>query len=395
MNNTAAPGRIQLRKREEHRVLSGHPWVFSNQIGEASTGLEAGHLVDVLAHDGTFLGSGLYNPHSLIACRLLSRTPLHEMTTSFFLERISTAFDLRRRIFSEGDAFRVVHGEADFLPGLVVDRYNSFLCVQTVSAGMDQRLPMICDALEELFSPEGIIERNETPLRALENLPQRKGVIRGTCGPTSFEESGVFFLIDPLAGQKTGFYLDQRENRIATRRFAQNASVLDCFCNDGGFALHAGFGGAAEVLGVDSSADAIARATRNAEENKLATVRFLEDDVFDCLKNLHREGRKFDVVVLDPPSFTRTKKNVQSARKGYRDLHTFAFRVLKPGGVLATASCSHHIRGETFLEEILRAADKEKRGIQELAWLGAAVDHPTLPPVPETAYLKFGLFRIH
>ncbi len=395
MTVVTPPKRILLKKREEHRILSGHPWVFSNQIAETTGGPEVGDLVDVIANVGTVLGSGLYNPHSLIACRILSHTPLYEISTSFFLERISRAFDLRRMVFSEGEAFRVVHGEADFLPGLVVDRYDRFLCVQTVSAGMDQRLPLICDALEELFKPEGILERNETPLRTLENLPLRKGILRGTCSTTSFAESGVSFFVDPLGGQKTGFYLDQRENRVATRRFASNATVLDCFCNDGGFGLHAAYAGASEVLGVDSSADAIARATRNAEENKLQGVRFVEEDVFECLKRLHAETRKFDVVILDPPSFTRSKKNVQSARKGYRDLHTFALRVLTRGGILATASCSHHIRADAFLEEIVRAAEKEKRGIQELSWLGAAVDHPTLPGVPETSYLKFGLFRVH
>jgi 23S rRNA (cytosine1962-C5)-methyltransferase len=387
--------RILLKKREEHRILSGHPWVFSNQVAETDGSPDVGDLVDVVADGGTFLGSGLYNPHSLIACRIVSRTPLHEITTSFFLERLSRAIDLRRMLFAEGEAFRVVHGEADYLPGVLIDKYNHFLCIQTVSAGMDRRLPLICDALEELLKPEGIIERNETPLRTLENLPQRKGVLRGTSRVTSFVENGVTFLVDPMAGQKTGFYLDQRENRMATRRFTRDASVLDCFCNDGGFALHAAYAGASDVLGVDSSSDAIGRATRNALENKLTSARFREEDVFECLKELHKEARKFDVVILDPPSFTRSKKNVQSARKGYRDLHSFAFRVLKPGGILATASCSHHIRADTFREEIVRAAGKEEREIQELCWLGAAADHPTLPLVPETGYLKFGLFRVH
>ncbi len=395
MNAEISQKQVLLKKREEHRILSGHPWVFSNQIAETHGGPEVGNLVDVLTDSGTFLGSGFYNPHSLIACRMLSRTGIKDITVDFFHDRISRALDLRKRIYTNGEAFRVVHGEADFLPGLIIDKYNQFLCIQTVSAGMDQRLSLICDALEQILGPAGIIERNESPLRTLENLPQQKNILRGACEVTSFVEDGVQFLVNPMSGQKTGFYLDQRENRVAARRFAKGASVLDCFCNDGGFAIHAAYAGASEVLAIDSSAEAIARGTENARANKLSAIRFQQSDVFDTLKDLHRQGRQFDMVILDPPSFTRSKKNVQSARKGYRDLHSLAFRVLNRGGILATASCSHHIRADTFLEEIIRAADKESREIQQLSWLGAAPDHPTLPAVPETGYLKFGLFRIH
>lgn len=208
-------------------------------------------------------------------------------------------------------------------------------------------------------------------------------------------EGGIQFQVDPMEGQKTGFYLDQRENRVAIRRFASNAHVLDCFCNEGGFGLHAAAAGAASVMGIDSSDAAIDRANQNARQNRLSSIQFLKSDVFEELKSLSATGHTFDVVILDPPSFTRTKKHVAAARRGYRDLHENALRVLRRGGVLVTASCSHHIQAPVFLETVTDAAKKMNRAPQLLEWRGAAPDHPTLPPVPETEYLKMGIFRVH
>jgi 23S rRNA (cytosine1962-C5)-methyltransferase len=259
---------------------------------------------------------------------------------------------------------------------------------------MDIRLEMICDVLESLLHPKGIIERNESSLRTLERLEQKKGVVRGTSAATVISEHGLHYSVDTLEGQKTGFFLDQRENRKAVRQFAESATVLDCFCNDGGFALNAAAANAHSVTGIDTSEEAVSRARHNATLNKLDSVHFERHDVFDKLEYYATEGRQFDVVVLDPPSFTKNRKTVPTAKKGYKDLHGKAFRILRKGGILLSASCSHHIEPDVFLSVVDESARKSGRSLQLLDWRGAAPDHPTLPNVPETRYLKFGVFRV-
>jgi 23S rRNA (cytosine1962-C5)-methyltransferase len=276
---------------------------------------------------------------------------------------------------------------------LIVDKYDDILAVQTFAFGMDARLPWICDVMESLLHPRGIVERNESPLRTLEKLEQKKGILRGSSSPTLISEHGLTYSVDPLEGQKTGFFLDQRENRLSVRRYAASATVLDCFCSDGGFALNAAAAGAGSVIGIDSSEDAINRARHNAMLNNLASVQFERDDVFDKLEKFETAGKQFDVIVLDPPSFTKNRKTVPAARKGYKDLHMRAFKVLRSGGILLTASCSHHIEPDVFLSIIDESARKAGRTLQVLDWRGAAPDHPTLPLVSETRYLKFGVFR--
>jgi 23S rRNA (cytosine1962-C5)-methyltransferase len=385
---------IVLRKNEERRVVAGHPWVFSNEIRESKGDPQAGDVVELLAASGLTLGVGLYNPHSLIAFRLLSPA-LEEIGEDFFRRAISAALVLRSRLYGEATTYRLIHGEGDFLSGLVVDRYEEYLSLQTFSCGMDIRLPLICDVLESMFHPRGIVERNESPLRSLENLPARKGILRGSIAPVTFLEHGLSYTVDLLEGQKTGFFLDQRENRASIRRFSRNARVLDCFCNDGGFALNAAQAGALSVLGIDSSGEAILRAKENARRNAISVATFEQDDVFQRLQTISSTGEQFDLIVLDPPSFTRSRKNVQSAKKGYRDLHESAFRTLRKDGMLLTASCSHHIEPDVFLNIVNDSARRVGKSIQLLDWRGAAPDHPTLPGVPETRYLKFGIFRTH
>lgn len=387
------PKQIHLRNKEDRRILAGHPWVFSNEIREAKGAPAIGDVVEVIAASGTPLGIGLFNPHSLIAVRLLSPV-IEEIDHAFFRSRMGAARDLRERLYPGETAYRLVHGEGDYLSGLVIDRYNEHFAVQTFSYGMDQRLPMICDVLKEFFSPASIVARNESPLRTLENLPLHRDVLYGEPGPTTITERGLRYTVDLREGQKTGFFLDQRENRGALERFCRGARVLDAFCNDGGFALTAARGGAREVLGVDVSEDAIARARANALLNRIDAVRFEEGDMFDTLARLSGAGEKFDVLVLDPPSFTRSRKNVPAAKKGYRDLHHSALSLLPPGGILLTASCSHHILPEVFLEIVDESARRSGRRLQLLEWRGAAPDHPTLPAVPETRYLKAGIFRV-
>ncbi|MCX6133463.1 MAG: class I SAM-dependent rRNA methyltransferase [Ignavibacteriales bacterium] len=384
---------IILRKNEEHRILAGHQWVFSNEVKIIHGNPEAGDVVDLLRSDEKFLGVGFYNPHSLIAFRLLSREQ-EPVTFEFFEQRITRALHLRKRLYPDAESFRLVHGEADFLPGLVIDKYNEYLSLQTLSVGMDRRMSLLCEVLESIFHPKAIIERNESPLRALEQLPLKKDVVRGTIGQTIISENGVKFKVDLLEGQKTGFFLDQRENRLAVQRYVKNASVLDCFCNEGGFALYAALGGAARVHALDSSETAIANAKVNATINEVQQVQFENADVFDRLPKLFEEGERFDVVILDPPSFSRNKKTVATALKGYKEINAGALKLINPGGILVTASCSHHVTAESFIESIEAGARIAHRSLQMLEWRGAASDHPTLPAMPETAYLKFGVFAV-
>jgi len=383
---------IILKKNEERRIVAGHPWVFSNEIRETKGNPAIGDVVELLAANGLTLGVGFYNPHSLIAFRLISKT-IEEVGASLFAKRITQALALRKRLYPESETFRLIYGESDFLPGLIVDKYNNYLAVQTFSFGMDSRLTTICDALEQILHPAGIVERNEAPLRTLESLPLKKGILRGEASPTTIIEHGIRYIVDLLGGQKTGFFLDHRENRATVWRFSKGANVLDCFCNQGGFALNAARAGAASVLAIDSSDEAIKAATANAELNGLSQIRFEKGDVFEKLKELGASEARYDVVVLDPPSFTKSKKNVQTAKKGYKELHASAFKILSEGGVLLTSSCSHHIEPEVFLDLVAETATRCGRQVQLLEWRGAAPDHPVLPVAPETRYLKFGIFR--
>ncbi len=384
---------VLLKKNEDRRIAGGHPWVFSNEISEIRGGPVIGDLVEVGSSRGESLGVGLYNPHSLIAVRILSATAV-VLDQEFFTQRLTDALRLREKLFPDSTVYRLVHGESDFLPGLVIDRFNNLIVVQALSFGMDARLQLLCNAIESLLHPASIIERNESPLRALETLPMHSSMLRGTEHETEIVEHGIRYAIDALHGQKTGFFLDQRENRLTIRRFSKNARVLDCFCNYGGFALNAAAAGAREVTGIDISEEAIRRASLNASTNTLGNVRFEQGDVFEKLEQLHLAGEVFDMVILDPPSFTKNRKTVPAARKGYRELQMKGMRVVQPGGILVTASCSHHIESGVFIDIIAESARRVGRRIQMLDWRGASPDHPVLPRVPETHYLKFVILRI-
>lgn len=384
--------RIVLRKKEDHRITAGHPWVFSNEIETIEGGPGPGDVVEVQNAGGRTLGVGFYQPHSLIAVRLLS-SHIEAIDPPFLRNRIARALRLREQIYHDSSVYRLVHGESDFLPGLVIDRFQNVCVIQTFSFGMDARQNVICDALEELLHPRSIVERNESPLRALESLPERRGTLRGEAGPVEIEEHGIRYSLHPLEGQKTGFFLDQRENRLLAQRYSRGARVLDCFCNDGGFALNAARGGATAVLAIDASEEETRRGERNAHLNGITTVTFETNDVFTRLRSLREKDERFDLIILDPPSFTRSRKNVPAAKRGYRELHEGALRLLRPDGLLITSSCSHHIEPETFMQVIQDAAFRCGRSLQTLDWRGAGPDHPTLPAVPETRYLKLGVFR--
>jgi len=391
----APGGRVVLNPREEGRILRGHRWVFSNEISRVEGEPGSGDVVEVVRTDGRFVGLGIYNPSTLIAVRILGdrREPVD---VSFFSGRIRRALLLRKRLYPDADSFRLVHGESDDLPGLIVDRFEDCLAIQTLCAGMDRMKETICDALEQVLQPRSIVERNESHLREREGLDRRAGVLRGeTPGEVIVREADLRFTVDPLGGQKTGFYFDQRENRIYLRRFAAGARVLDVFCHDGTFGLHAAKAGAAAVLGLDIAADAIERARGNALENGLeGRCQFETIEAGAALDSLHSQGERFDVIILDPPSFTRTKKNVPAAKKGYEEVNRKAMRILRRGGILASASCSFHITDETFLGCIQEAAFRTNRILRLLEWRSQAPDHPILPAMPETRYLKFGAFQV-
>jgi 23S rRNA (cytosine1962-C5)-methyltransferase len=388
-------GQVVLRRREEKRILSGHAWVFSNEIDKIEGEPPAGSVVAVTRADGKLVGYGLFNPKSLIAVRIFSRRA-SAIDPAFLAERLGKARDLRERLYPGADGCRLVHGESDGLPGLIVDRYGETLVIQTLALGMDLLKETICDALQLLMNPRAIVERNESALREYEGLPRIGGLLRGTIPePVRIHESDVVFEVDVLHGHKTGFYHDQRENRIALRRFAPGARVLDVYCHDGAFALHAARAGAKEVTGIDVAEDALGRASLNAAINGLeGTCRFEAADAPEALRLLHDAGERFDLVILDPPSFTRSKKAVAAARRGYVDVNRRAIRILARGGILATASCSHHITDETFLECVQEASIGVDRSLRLLEWRSQAPDHPVLPAMPETRYLKFGILQV-
>jgi 23S rRNA (cytosine1962-C5)-methyltransferase len=382
---------IVLKKNEEHRIAAGHQWVFSNEIASLRGTPEIGEVVELLRYDQKFLGLGFYHPHSLIAFRFLTSEP-EEIGFSFFERRIQQALKLRQRLYPGAETFRIAHGESDFLPGLIIDKYNEFISIQILSAGMDKQTELICDVLETMFHPKAIVARNDATIRTLEELTLEKKVLRGNTGITIIDD-GVKFEVDVLNGQKTGFFLDQRENRKAIHRYSIGGTVLDCFCNEGGFALHAASAKAASVQGVDISESAIAKSEVNARLNS-AAVEFEIGDVSETLKLFGEKNKKFDMVILDPPSFTKSKKNIPAALRGYKEINAAALRLVNGGGFLVTASCSHHITEDGFLSTIEQAAVKAKRYIQLLEFAGAAPDHPVIPAMPETKYLKFAIFAV-
>ncbi|OGU32314.1 MAG: hypothetical protein A2X67_01780 [Ignavibacteria bacterium GWA2_55_11] len=384
---------IVLKKHEERRILGGHQWVFSNEISSIEGSPGTGDVVDIVRHDRRFVGSGLFHPHSLIAVRILG-TEHVEPDKVFFRARIEQAYRLRQSIVKDAEAYRLVHGESDYLPGLVIDRYKDCFVLQVQSAGMDMRMETICDVVEELFHPAAIVVRNDSALRILEQLPHDVRILRGSGDVVRINEHGVNYDVHLLTGQKTGLFLDQRVNRRIVRPYLSGRAVIDCFCNDGGFALNASAAGATTILGIEVSADAVARATHNASTNQAENVTFQAADVFDLLREKADAGERCDAIILDPPSFTKSKKTVATALHGYVSINTLAMRMLTSGGILVTASCSHHIGREAFLDMLHMSARKAGRSIQMLELHGASPDHPVLPAMPETSYLKFAIISV-
>jgi 23S rRNA (cytosine1962-C5)-methyltransferase len=377
---------VKLRQKEERRILRGHPWVFSNELQPGPGIEEPGELVDVLDFSGRFIGRGYINPHTLIAVRILTRTH-EEINQEFFRKKISTARALRTALGLD-NSFRAVFSEGDGLPGLIVDKYADTLVVQSSTAGMDRLLQEIIPVLQEEYEPKAIVLRNDISSREIEGLAQETRVIRGEVSDSVLiEESGIHYAVDVLEGQKTGFFFDQRENRLGLKDFVQGERTLDCFCYVGAWSLSAARFGASEVTGIDSSEQAIALASRNAELNGLS-AQFRKADVFDELRAFEQKRERFGCIILDPPAFVKSRAKVREALKGYKEINLRAMKLLEPHGILVTSSCSHHIDQDLFREMLLDAAYSAGRQAKILEMRSQARDHPALLAAKETQYLK-------
>lgn len=392
---------VLLKPGEADRLIAGHPWVYHGSILRLTQPAADGALVQVKDHRQRFLGTGFFNAKSRINVRILSPDRV-EINPAFFEERIRAALAVRTKHMPGATSFRVVNAESDFLSGLIVDKYEDVLVVQTSSLGMDQRKLMILEALQRIFSPRAIVERNETASRKFEGLADANGLLAGElAGPVDISLNGLRFRVDVLTGHKTGLYLDQQVNYQRVAEIAAGGQVLDCFSFLGGFGLHAARAGAAHIHMLDQSAEAIAAATANAEANGLAQGCSLETvNVFDWLK-AHTATQphekvvpRWDLIVLDPPSFTRNRASVPDALRGYKEIHLRALKLLKTGGTLATFCCSHHVDAGLFLDTILAAAYDAHRILRRVATFAQSPDHPVIPMIPETEYLKGFAFEV-
>jgi len=395
---------VLLRPGEADRVLAGHPWIYQGSILRITHPPTDGDLVQVKDHRQRLLGVGFFNSKSRIHVRVLARERV-ELNEQFFEQRIRAALAVRQRHLPGAGSFRVVNAESDFLSGLIVDKYEDVLVLQTASLGMDRRKGLIVSALKSIFSPRAIVERSESSFRKFEGLPDANGLLHGELdGPVPITSNGLRFEVDVLGGHKTGVYLDQQTNHQLVADLiarAPGGQVLDCFTFLGGFALHAARAGAAQVHALDQSAEAISTANRNAAVNRLADrCTFEAANVFDWLKARTTTGPheklipRFDCIILDPPSFTRTRSAVPDALRGYKEIHLRALKLLKPGGTLATFCCSHHVDAGMFRDVILAAAYDARRLLRQVAVYCQSSDHPVLPAIPETEYLKGFAFEL-
>jgi 23S rRNA (cytosine1962-C5)-methyltransferase len=386
--------KIYLKKNEERRILSGHLWVFSNEIDRIEGDAENGELVEIFDHKSKFLGTGFYNKNSLISVRLLSRSNTLDLS-SLIKERILNAYDLRKTLYPDRESYRLVFSESDFLPGLIVDKYNNTFVLQVYSFGMQKNIEVVIEVLKKEFDAENIFSKNELYFRKLEGLPEEDQIYFGEIKEEIISDGALKYKID-FTGQKTGFYFDQSDNRFLIEKFSKGKSVLDAFCNSGGFGLHTSLAGASSVSFVDSSAKAIEDAKYNFKLNDLKSEsEFFVSDVFDYLNKCIEEDKKSDIVMLDPPAFAKSKKNLPTAIKGYEKLNKLAISILNGNGFLVTSSCSHHLSENDFMQIIKKATVKTGKRIQLIEFNGASLDHPVLPAMPETSYLKFAVFKVH
>ena len=397
---------LTVTKRAEHSIIKGHPWVYYNEI-TAEQPFADGELVDVVSQKGSYLGTGFANSNSKIRVRLISRNANDRFDDAFFERRLRYAIDYRRTVMGEDFSnCRLIFGEADQFPGLTVDRFGDILVAQVLSLGIERRKGMLFAALAKIFDElgeplRGIYERNDVAIRELEGMEQYKGFYPLPDRPlpdsttTTITENGITYAVDFENGQKTGFFLDQKLNRLAIQPLCRGAKVLDCFTHTGSFALNAGIAGAASVLGVDSSRAALDQAERNAALNGLSDrVTFRCADVLDLLPELERQGERYDVIVLDPPAFAKTRASVKNAMKGYRDINIRGMRLLRDGGYLATCSCSRFLTEDLFKKVLAQAAQSAHVRLRQVEARTQAPDHPILWAADESYYLKFSIFQV-
>ena len=409
MKTTREWKQVTITKKGTKKLQSGHPWVYEGEVLALEANIQNGDIVDVFSEKGSYQGSGLYNGNSRIRIRLLSRNANDRFDEDFFYRRLQHAISYRATVMGEDfDACRLIFGEADYLPGLTVDRFHDLLVVQTLSYGMEQRKDMLFPMLVKILRGEyhvairGIYERNDVAIRKLEGLEETKGWYAHSVLPkhpesclTSIVENGISYDVDVENGQKTGFFLDQKYNRAAIARIAKGKHVLDCFTHTGSFALNAAKGGAAHVHAVDISQTAIDMAQHHADINGLQErMSFETADVFDLLKALKKQPRVYDMIILDPPAFTKSRETISHAVKGYREINTAAMKLLPRGGYLATCSCSHFMNEGLFKSMLHEAAQAAGVSLRQIEARQQSCDHPILWNVPETSYLKFYIFQI-
>lgn len=394
MRRESVAGRVRVSRLQEQRIAAGHLWVYAGEIEAVEGDPTPGDLVDLATHAGRFCGRGFFNPHSKIRARILTfqDEPINE---GFWRTRLERAASLRNRVVSGTNAYRLVHGEGDLLPGLIVDRYADVLVMQTLSVGMDRRKELLADVLSRLTGAGAVYLRNDTNSRRLEGLPAGRGFLRGQ-GETriGIYEGPARFLVDVEHGQKTGWFCDQRENRMAVAALAQGAEVLEVFCHTGAFGIQAALQGAASVLGLDSSSEAVTLAREHAQMNGVGAIcQYRQVDAFEELPKFERAGHLYDLAILDPPAFARSRDAVPRALAGYKEINLRALRLLRPEGFLVTCSCSHHVSEQGLWRAILEAAHDAKRQVRLLEVRSQARDHPMLASMPETRYLKCFLLQ--
>ena len=387
--------KVVLRRKISNRVPAGHPWVFLNELGELDNSLAPGEIVEVYTHDKKFIGKGYYNPKSQIVVRILTRDKQETVDDRFFYNRILQCWEYRKKL-GYIENCRLVFGEADSFPQLIVDKLNDYFVIQTLALGIDMWKPAIVDAIQKIFQPKGIYERNDVPVRELEGLPQQKGFLSAPFDTRIIiEENGLKFNVDLENGQKTGYFLDQQDNRRAIKNIVKDADVLGAFTYTGTFEIHAAHYGARSVLGIDISENAVQQANKNAALNGLENIcRFETANAFDILKQWSKETRKYDVVMLDPPAFTKSRETIQKAITGYKEINLRGMKLVKPGGFLVTSSCTNLVNPELFLQIIDMAAKDARRKIRQVVFQAQSADHPILWNLENTQYLKFLIVEV-
>ncbi|MCW3107001.1 MAG: class SAM-dependent rRNA methyltransferase [Segetibacter sp.] len=387
--------KVILQKKISQRVANGHPWIFSNEIDKIDGEVKPGDIVEVFTFDNRFVGKGYINPKSQITVRLLTRDKNETIDEKFIFNRIQSAWDYRQKIgYTEN--CRLIFGEADFMPALIIDKFNDYFVLQTLSYGMEVWKPAIVKALQTIFTPKGIYERNDVPVRELEGLGQKKGWLTEPLDTNIIiNENGLRFYVDIENGQKTGYFLDQQDNRRAIKHIVKDADVLGVFTYTGTFEINAAHYGAKSVLGLDISENAVAQATKNAELNGFSNIcRFEAVNAFDVLKQWGKDGRQYDVVMLDPPAFTKSRENIGKALTGYKEINLRGMKLVKPGGFLVTSSCTNLVSPESFLDTVNMAAKDARRKLRQVTFKAQASDHPIIWGIENTNYLKFLIVQV-